>query len=125
MQGWNYANAGAYFITICTKSRIDYFGKIENSEMKLSNIGILANVFLFEIKNHAKNVEIDNYIIMPNHIHCILVLNENGQHKDDGKNVVNDVDICRDVACNVSTEITEITGQSDLNFKNDFPVFLV
>ncbi len=74
-QHWDYRWAGAYFITICTKYRQHYFGEIENETMKLSNIGILADVFWHEIKNHAKNVELGEFVVMPNHIHGILILN--------------------------------------------------
>lgn len=74
LQNWDYRWAGAYFITICCKDRRHYFGEIQNGKMNLSNVGVLANVFWYEIKNHAQNVELGEYIIMPNHIHGILIL---------------------------------------------------
>jgi putative transposase len=77
---WNYGWAGAYFITICTKNRDHLFGKIEQGEknkMNLSNCGVLADVFWHEIKNHAKNVDLGAFVVMPNHIHGILILSEN------------------------------------------------
>jgi len=74
LQNWDYRWAGAYFITICCKDRRHYFGEIRNGKMNLSNVGVLANVFWYEIKNHAQNVELGEYIIMPNHIHGILIL---------------------------------------------------
>ncbi len=43
--------------------------------MNLSNIGVLADIFWYEIKNHAKNVKLDSFIVLPNHIHAILILN--------------------------------------------------
>lgn len=43
--------------------------------MTLSNQGISANVFWYEIKNHAKNIDLDEFVVMPNHIHSILGLN--------------------------------------------------
>ena len=73
---WNYGWAGAYFITICTKNRNHYFGRIEQGKMNLSNCGILADVFWYEIKNHAKNIELGAFVVMPNHIHGILILND-------------------------------------------------
>jgi len=93
---WNYGWEGVYFITICTKDKEHYFGKIENSEIVLSNLGIIADVMMYEIKNHSQNVEIDNYVIMPNHVHCILILNENDE-----------IHLCRDKACLVSTTTME------------------
>jgi putative transposase len=77
LQSWNYANAGAYFITICTKDRQHYLGQIENHKIRLSNIGIIAHIMWFEIKKHVKNVELGEFVVMPNHIHGILILNEN------------------------------------------------
>ena len=43
--------------------------------MHLSPIGVLADVFWFEIKNHAKNVLLESFVVMPNHIHGIITLN--------------------------------------------------
>lgn len=74
LQNWDYGSNGYYFITICTKNRIPYFGEIVNGKMKLSQIGILADVFLYEIKNHSENVELGEFVVMPNHIHLILIL---------------------------------------------------
>ena len=71
---WNYGWNGAYFITICTKNRERFFGKIENGKMQLSKIGLLADVFWHEIKNHTENIELGAFVVMPNHIHGILIL---------------------------------------------------
>jgi REP element-mobilizing transposase RayT len=76
-QWWDYSNAGAYFITICTAGREHYFGEIADGKMTLSNIGAIADVLWHEIKNHAKNVELGEFCVMPNHIHGILILTEN------------------------------------------------
>ncbi len=80
LQHWDYRWAGAYFITICTNDRLHYFGKIENGKMALSAVGILADVFWYEIKNHAQNVELGEFVVMPNHIHGILILTGNDNH---------------------------------------------
>ena len=71
---WNYAGGGTYFITICTKNKEHFFGKIKNNKMELSRCGVLANVFWHEIKTHTKNVELGAFVVMPNHIHGILKL---------------------------------------------------
>lgn len=73
-QDWDYRTNAAYFITICTKNKAHYFGEINNGRIQLSNVGILADVFWHEIKNHADNVILDAFIVMPNHIHGIIVL---------------------------------------------------
>lgn len=72
---WDYGADGAYFITICTKDRNHFFGEILDGKMQLSPTGILADVFWHEISHHAKNVELGAFVVMPNHIHGILILN--------------------------------------------------
>ncbi len=82
LQSWDYGSVGAYFITICTQNREYFFGDVENGIMKLSNTGVLADVFWVEIKNHAKGVELGEFVVMPNHIHGILILNGNNDNND-------------------------------------------
>ena len=81
-QWWDYGNDGAYLITICTKNRECYFGNVVDAKMQLSHIGLLADVFWHEIKNHAKNVRLDAFQVMPNHIHGVLILNGNERETD-------------------------------------------
>lgn len=94
-QWWDYGWNAAYFITICTQNREHHFGEIRDKKMQLSNVGILADVFWHEIKNHAKNIELDAFVVMPNHIHGILILN------GDEKEFVNypDTSIEKDMNC--------------------------
>ena len=75
-QWWDYGANASYFITICCKNREHYFGNISNNTMNLSQAGLLADVFWHEIKHHAKNVELDAFQVMPNHLHGILILND-------------------------------------------------
>jgi putative transposase len=82
LQNWDYSWNALYFVTICTKNREHYFGKIENDKMVLSNIGVMADVFWHEIKNHCQFVDLDAFVVMPNHIHGILAIN-NPTHNSD------------------------------------------
>ena len=94
MINWNYEWNAAYFITICTKDRECFFGEIVEGKMKLSAIGIIADIIWHEIKNHAKDIELGEFVVMPNHVHGILVLNGGGGNKDmddnDKSNNIND-----------------------------------
>lgn len=90
LQNWDYGWSGAYFITICTQNRENYFGKIENGKMQLSQIGVIADILWYEIKNHAKNIKLGEFVVMPNHIHGILILN-------------NDINVDTNVDTNVET----------------------
>ena len=74
LQQWDYGWDAAYFITICTKNRKNYFGKIVDGVMQLSSAGVIADVLWYEIKNHAKNVDLGEFVVMPNHIHGIIIL---------------------------------------------------
>jgi REP element-mobilizing transposase RayT len=74
LKGWDYRKKASYFITICTKNRQHYFGKIENKKMILSNIGVIADILWHEIKNHTNNIKLDEFVVMPNHIHGILII---------------------------------------------------
>ena len=67
---FNYANDGFYFITICSHNKNNLFGNINS----LNEIGKIAKTELENIPTHFNNVKIDKYVIMPNHIHCIVVI---------------------------------------------------
>ncbi len=88
-QWWDYGNDAAYFITICTRNREHYFGEIVNDEMRLSHVGLLADVMWHEIKNHAQNVELGEFVVMPNHIHGILILQGNGNATQNANDIAN------------------------------------
>ncbi len=104
LQNWHYGNDAAYFITICTKDREHYFGEIKNKKIKVLPAGAIAYTLWYEIKNHAKNIELGEFVVMPNHVHGILILNGNDRGNVGGWDVGGwDVD-GRDVACNVPTE---------------------
>jgi len=75
LQNWDYAWNAAYFITLCTDKKVCYFGEVEEGVVLLSSLGVLADVLWYEIKNHAENIELAGFVVMPNHIHGVLVLN--------------------------------------------------
>lgn len=76
---YDYSKAGAYFITICTFNKELFFGNIVEGKTALSEIGITSAKYLREIPNHFENVFIDEYVVMPNHIHVIItILNDVG-----------------------------------------------
>lgn len=88
-QWWDYGRNGAYFITICTKNRVHYFGEGNNGRIALSNLGEVANILWHEIPNHAPFVELGDFIVMPNHIHGILILNKPDIRDGNGNGNVN------------------------------------
>jgi len=72
---WDYGWNAPYFITICTQNRSYYFGDIINGSMRLSHAGVLADVLWYQIPHHAHHIELGAFVVMPNHIHGILILN--------------------------------------------------
>src|SRR5260221_14770609 len=72
LEYYDYSNPGLYFVTICTKNKIHWFGEIVEGRMILNEIGKIAEKYLKEIPNHFENVEIDTFVVMPNHIHAVI-----------------------------------------------------
>lgn len=114
LRHWDYGSSSAYFITICTNDREYYFGEISDSKMQVSPVGAIAYVLWHEIKNHAKNVELGEFVVMPNHVHGILILNgNNGIANIDGGAVADGGDVGDGgaVACNVPTGINHLKNE--------------
>ena len=78
LPNYDYAQPGAYFITIVTYQRTLLFGNIVNEEMQLNNFGKIVDECWRAIPDHFPNVELRAYIIMPNHIHGIIMINDHG-----------------------------------------------
>ena len=84
LKGWDYSKNGYYFVTICVKNREFSFGRIEHTEMVLSDIGKIAKQCWHDIPAHFPFVKLDEYIIMSNHIHGVIVIDKN-----DDSNIAN------------------------------------
>ncbi len=88
LKGYDYSQAGLYFITICCQDRICRFGHIENGEMRLNEYGQIAYNEWMKTNEIRNNVELGEFIIMPNHIHAIVRLLGRGvSHTPDSINV--------------------------------------
>jgi putative transposase len=76
LKDFDYSGIGAYFVTIVTKNHRCLFGEIRDGKVILSRIGEKAKEFWKEIPIHFCTIELDEFIIMPNHIHGILSISE-------------------------------------------------
>lgn len=82
LKSWDYGSNGAYFITICTKNRTHYFGdgvktqNIVSPQMQLSEIGKIADQNWLSIPEHFPFVKLGNHVIMPNHVHGIIIIDK-------------------------------------------------
>ena len=84
LENYNYAQAGAYFITIVTHNRMNVLGEITANEMILSAAGELACQAWLDLPNHYPHLELDEFIFMPNHLHAILTI-QSPSSNDSGK----------------------------------------
>ena len=74
LKGYDYSQAGLYFITICVKDRECLFGKIIDGKMNFNDGGKIADECWLKISEHFLNVVLHEYIVMPNHVHGIIEL---------------------------------------------------
>jgi REP element-mobilizing transposase RayT len=74
LKGYDYAHAGAYFVTICTQDRACLFGNIVDGEMRLNDAGRMVRSVWDEMPGRYPGIETDAFVVMPNHVHGIVVL---------------------------------------------------
>lgn len=74
LKGFDYSGPGKYFITIVTRNRECFFGDVVNDEMILNGFGKIADKFWKEIPKHFPYANLDKHIVMPNHLHGIIIL---------------------------------------------------
>ena len=99
LRNWDYGWNAAYFVTICTANRELFFGHMMDGKMNLSEIGEIADKYWLEIPEHFPFVKLDAHVIMPNHVHGIVIIDkpDDGRYdnktdkQDDGRNVERDV----------------------------------
>ena len=78
LKDFDYSSAGFYFVTIVSHQRKNIFGEIDDGIMILSQIGKIVEEVWVEIPLHFSNLEINSFVIMPNHFHGIIIINEVG-----------------------------------------------
>jgi len=76
LRSWNYASSGWYFVTVCTKQLKPYFGNIDQAVTNMNDLGRTANQYWFDIPKHHEYTAIDEFVVMPNHIHGIIAIAE-------------------------------------------------
>ncbi|GAB4520907.1 MAG: transposase [Anaerolineae bacterium] len=76
LQGYDYTQNGAYFVTICTHQRAHLFGQVVEGVMVLSDVGQVVQTCWDDIPGHFPMVELDAFVVMPNHLHGIIVITD-------------------------------------------------
>lgn len=74
LKEYNYSQGGYYFVTICVNDRENIFGTVENNKCILNKYGSIVEMCLKEIKKRYSYIELDYYVIMPNHVHVIIII---------------------------------------------------
>jgi len=74
LSGYDYSQDGYYFVTICTKDRYEFFAKISNGQIQLNILGEVVQRVWENLPKHYHNCFLDEFIIMPNHVHGIIVI---------------------------------------------------
>jgi len=82
LKGYDYQSSGYYFVTICTKNEKEYFGKISGNSIILNEIGKAAENIWENIPTQFEMAGLDEYVIMPNHVHGIIIINSSNTTKN-------------------------------------------
>lgn len=88
---YDYSNTGGYFVTICTKDKTHLLSKVKDSRIILSKQGIILEKVISELKLKFLDIEIDKFVIMPNHIHILIIIKNAKSHQGD---MINHVSTC-------------------------------
>jgi putative transposase len=76
LKGYDYSSSGYYFVTICVQERMCLFGNTIYGKLNLSESGKMIEQYLIKLPKKFSNLFLDEFIVMPNHIHVIFVIND-------------------------------------------------
>lgn len=110
---WHSYDSGCYFVTICTAGKLHYFGQIENAEMQLNELGRFVAENLQDIATHYPYAEIPLFVVMPNHIHLIIWINDKMNDRCIRRDAINGVS-----TTNTNKNIGGITGNKNPMLSN-------
>lgn len=126
LRNWDYGWNGSYFVTICVSNHNCVFGEIRNDEMVLSEIGELAKTYWIKIPEHFPNVYLNAFVVMPNHIHGIIIIdkpyfgNKTTLNNVDNVVIVNTPNLgVSTLSNNETTSNNEILGNNDTISNNE------
>jgi REP-associated tyrosine transposase len=85
LKDYDYRSPGAYFVTICTINRACLFGMVEDGAMRLSEEGMVAEREWLRSAEMRRELALDEFVVMPNHVHGIVLLLDTGDGRIDGR----------------------------------------
>lgn len=80
LRHYDYATPGAYFVTICVAERACLLGTVTNGKVELTNAGQIVYEAWRNLPSHYAGIELDEFVVMPNHVHGLLVIRKDGNH---------------------------------------------
>ncbi|MCK5510648.1 transposase [Candidatus Parcubacteria bacterium] len=119
-KGYDYSQNGYYFVTICAKNREIFFGDIAGEKMILSEIGQIADKFWREIPNRFSIAQIDEYVVMPNHVHGIIII-ENNRRNAPRRVLVNNKQISKINKSTITTNLPSHIGKTAPTVEQNAP----
>jgi putative transposase len=127
LKDWDYSSEGVYFLTICCKDKLSHFGSICNNQIILSKVGTISSKYWLDIPNHFPQVKLQEFVIMPNHIHGLLILDYSGVGPRHGvalhSSVKNIVGSCHGMTLQ-SKELKQNRNQFSKPLKNSISVII-
>ena len=76
LRGHDYSTPGAYFVTACTQNRLLLFGRVVNGKMAANRHGAVVEDCWTKLPHHYDNVVLDAFILMPNHVHGVIIIED-------------------------------------------------
>ncbi len=80
LPGYDYTQPGAYFVTICSYQKQHWFGEVVNGEMRCNQLGKIVDTFWQAIPRRFSHIQLDDFVVMPNHLHGILIITNQENH---------------------------------------------
>src|SRR3979409_1921774 len=81
LPGYDYSQAGAYFITACTQNRVMLFGEVIDDDVRLNEMGTIVQQTWDDRPPHYRGIDLDAFIVMPNHVHGIIILADESERR--------------------------------------------
>ena len=81
LPGYDYSQAGAYFITACTQNRVMRFGEVIDGDVRQNEMGTIVQQTWDELPAHYNGIDLDAFIVMPNHVHGIITLADQSERR--------------------------------------------
>lgn len=114
LKEYDYTNANWYYVTICSLNKENVFSKVANNKVVLNDIGLIVQEEWLRTKEIRKNIDLDDYVIMPNHIHGIIIieydLNELNNNGDDCRDTMHRVPTDRTFGSPIPNSLSTIIG---------------